>query len=179
MRQSVQRPIRALAILSLAGVLACATNGCARSSAEVSAESAGVVAEAPATAEVPVGATPADEMANTETPTEEPVTATSEAVPETSSEVSEANFTIEGKWKVVEGSFGVASTNSIVIFNGTETNIFSPRDVYALTRDEQRLRLELTGVLGGNAAFTVSVSDEDNISLLNGSNAVLRLARVG
>lgn len=89
------------------------------------------------------------------------------------------DITIEGKWKATgEHTWGIVSPGSIVIFNGQETNIFSPKDTYAFYEDGGKLRLDLTGALGGNASFTIKVVDDSTIELTSGGEPKLVLRRV-
>lgn len=86
---------------------------------------------------------------------------------------------LEGKWKAIgDQKWGIVSPGSIVIFNGQETNIFSPKDIYALYEDGGNLRLDLTGALGGNASFTVKVVDNSTIELTREGETQLVLSRL-
>ncbi|RRC95341.1 hypothetical protein [Schaalia canis] len=90
-----------------------------------------------------------------------------------------SDIAIEGKWKATgDQKWGIVTPGSIVIFNGQETNIFSPKDTYAFYEDGGKLRLDLTGALGGNASFTINVVDDTTIELTSGGETKLVLTRV-
>ncbi len=88
-------------------------------------------------------------------------------------------FSIEGKWKNVgSATFGQVQQGSIVIFDGKNCNVYSPKDTYAFYKDGKQYRLDCTGLLfAENLSFTVKVVDKNNIELDTGSN-VLKLKRV-
>ena len=85
-----------------------------------------------------------------------------------------SEFTIEGKWKNVgDNTFGQAQKNSIIVFNGTNCNWYSPNDVYAFYKDGSDYTLDITGALfGENRSFTVEVVDSDNILIYNGTTPI-------
>lgn len=90
------------------------------------------------------------------------------AAPATSSDQGNSNvpLTIEGKWKSVgDTGWGQAQPGAIVIFNGTEANLYSPRDSYALEKTSSGYLLTVTGLMGGSTTFSVKVVDENNIAL--------------
>lgn len=90
-----------------------------------------------------------------------------------------ASFTIEGKWKNTGSyTFGQAQSGSIVSFDGTNCNVFSPRDTYAFYRDGSDYKLECTSLLfSQNVTFTVKVVDQDHMQIYYGSNC-LEMTRV-
>lgn len=93
-----------------------------------------------------------------------------------------ASFSIRGSWKSVgETGWGQAQPGAIVRFGDGEANLYSPRDTYALTRDGDGYRLEVTGLLGGSATFALTVVDDDTIQLRSGGadEPVMVLKRVG
>jgi len=85
-----------------------------------------------------------------------------------------SNFSIDGKWKNVgENTFGQAQKGSIVVFNGTNCNWYSPQDTYAFYKDGDNYRLDITGALfGENRSFKVVVTDKNNIEIYNGSTPI-------
>jgi len=89
-------------------------------------------------------------------------------------------FAIEGKWKSVgDYGFGQAQPGSIVVFDGKNCNYFSPNDTYAFYEDGNRLILDCTSMLfSQNQSFTVTIIDEDNIEVAQGS-FITELKRVG
>ena len=89
-------------------------------------------------------------------------------------------FSIEGKWKNVgSATFGQVQSGSIVVFDGKNCNVFSPKDTYAFYKDGSRYKLDCTGLLfSENLSFTVKIVDKDNIEIDPGSG-VLKLKRVG
>lgn len=79
---------------------------------------------------------------------------------------SNVPLTIEGKWKSVgDTGWGQAQPGAIVIFNGTEANLYSPRDTYALEKTSSGYLLTVTGLMGGSTTFSVKVVDANNIAL--------------
>ena len=87
-------------------------------------------------------------------------------------------FSIEGKWKNTGSTtWGQMQQGAIVIFNGTNCNVFSPADVYAFYEDGGSYRLDVTGLLGGDISFNVSVIDSDHIELTY-SDTTIELMRV-
>ena len=87
-------------------------------------------------------------------------------------------FSIEGKWKNTGSTtWGQMQQGAIVIFNGTNCNVFSPADVYAFYEDGGSYRLDVTGLLGGDISFNVSVIDRDHIELTY-SDTTIELMRV-
>ncbi len=90
-----------------------------------------------------------------------------------------SNFALEGKWKNVGTyTFGQVSKGAIVVFDGANCNVFSPRDTYAFYKDGNYFKLDCTGLMGGTVSFTVKIIDENTIDVFNGSN-ILELKRVG
>lgn len=82
------------------------------------------------------------------------------------------NFSIEGKWKSVGSyGFGQAQPGTIVAFDGTNCNFFSPSDTYAFYVDGDDYRLECTSFMStSTAAFTVKIIDSDHIDVYYGDN---------
>jgi len=101
-------------------------------------------------------------------------------VSDSNPDVYTGDFAIEGKWKSVgDYGFGQAQPGSIVIFDGKNCNYFSPNDTYAFYEDGNRLILDCTSMLfSQNQSFTVTIIDEDNIEVAQGSY-VTELKRVG
>jgi hypothetical protein len=90
------------------------------------------------------------------------------------------DFAIEGKWKSVgDYGFGQAQPGSIVIFDGKNCNFFSPNDTYAFYKDGDVYVLDCTSMLfSQNQSFTVTIVDENNIEVAQGSH-ITQLKRVG
>lgn len=90
----------------------------------------------------------------------------------TLSACSGGGFSIQGTWRSVgETGWGQAQPGAIVEFSDTEATLYSPRDIYALTRDGDDYKLEVTGVLGGTSTFTVKVISSNDIELYSGSGS--------
>jgi len=80
---------------------------------------------------------------------------------------------IEGNYKVTEGSWGQASPGAAIVFDGGHCNLYSPSDTYSFSDDE----LTVTGLLGGSFTFKVTF-DGDKVELQKGST-LLVLERQG
>ena len=89
------------------------------------------------------------------------------------------SFEIAGKWKNTgDDGFGQAQPGSIVVFDGTNCNLWSPQDTYAFYKDGNHYTLDITGFLfGDNMSFTVEVKDKDHIEIIDDS-WTLELTRV-
>ena len=88
------------------------------------------------------------------------------------------NFSITGKWKNIgKYTFGQVQEGSIVSFDGTNCNFFSPKDTYAFYKDGDNFKLDCTSPLADTVSFTVKIIDENNIDVFNGSN-IIELKRV-
>lgn len=125
----------------------------------------------------------------TETPRQKPTTEKTPAVqPEESAEEPSAprknytnpkKFSIEGKWKNVgEYTFGQVQSGSIVVFDGTNCNVFSPQDTYAFYKDGDSYRLDCTSLFFSETlSFTVKIVDKEHIDIYYGSD-YLELSKV-
>ena len=92
--------------------------------------------------------------------------------------VNTDSFDIKGKWKNIgEYTYGQAQTGSIINFDGTNCNFYSPKDTYAFYKKGDNYRLDCTSPLGDTASFTVKIIDDDHIDVSNGSN-IVELKRV-
>lgn len=93
--------------------------------------------------------------------------------------VTLSKFSVEGKWKNVgQGTFGQVQSGAIVVFDGTNCNVFSPKDTYAFYKDGDNYRLDCTSFLFSETlSFTVKLVDEDHMDIFTG-NGILELARV-
>ena len=92
--------------------------------------------------------------------------------------VTKNDFSIIGKWKNIgEYTYGQAQTGSIINFDGTNCNFYSPKDTYAFYKKGDNYRLDCTSPLGDTASFTVKIIDDDHIDVSNGSN-IVELKRV-
>ena len=101
-----------------------------------------------------------------------------EAAPETAAPEQEvrkeyvpvSDLIIEGKWKSIGSyGFGQAQPGSIVIFDGTHCNVFSPSDTYVFYEKGDHYVLETTSLLSTDTvSFTVRATDEDHIDLIQG-----------
>lgn len=80
------------------------------------------------------------------------------------------NFSIKGKWKSVgEYGFGQAQPGAIIVFDGNNCNLFSPRDTYALTKGQTDYTLDCTSSFTADTvSFTVKIIDKNNIDLCRG-----------
>ena len=88
------------------------------------------------------------------------------------------NFSIIGKWKNVgDYTFGQAQKGSIISFDGTNCNFFSPKDTYAFYKNGDNYKLDCTSPLADTVSFTVKIVDENNIDVFNGSD-IIELKRV-
>ena len=89
-------------------------------------------------------------------------------------------FQIEGKWKNVgTTTFGQAQEGSIVVFDGTNCNLYSPADTYAFYHNGDSYQLDCTSaVFSENLTFYVYVIDENNIEIDTGGEKPLELTRV-
>ncbi|MBQ9001577.1 MAG: hypothetical protein IJ087_06970 [Eggerthellaceae bacterium] len=91
-----------------------------------------------------------------------------------------SSFSIEGKWKNTgSGGFGQMQPGAIVTFNGNNCNVYSPNDTYAFYSENGKYKLDVTGLLGGTPSFTVTVIDNNHISMTTGLSDVVELTRVG
>lgn len=79
---------------------------------------------------------------------------------------------IEGKYRVIEGSFGQAQAGTAVVFDGKNCNLYSPQDTYVYGNGD----LTVTGLLGGNISFEVDF-DGKKVTLTN-SDTTLVLERM-
>ena len=90
------------------------------------------------------------------------------------------SFAIEGKWKNTgSGQFGQMQPGAIITFDGKNCNVYSPNDTYAFYTENGQYRLDVTGLLGGTPSFTVTVIDNDHISMTTGASDTVELTRVG
>ena len=88
------------------------------------------------------------------------------------------NYDITGKWKNVGTyTFGQAQKESIISFDGTNCNFFSPKDTYAFYKNGDNYKLDCTSPLADTVSFTVKIIDENNIDIFNGSD-IVELTRV-
>ena len=89
------------------------------------------------------------------------------------------DYSIEGKWKNVgEYTFGQVQSGSIITFDGTKCNFFSPEDTDAFAKNGKYYKLECTSLLSTDTlTFTVKIIDDDHIDVYNGNN-ILELVRV-
>ena len=117
----------------------------------------------------------------TEAVKSEPIAETSAAQPEEPKEEPAApqkdyttpkKFSIEGKWKNVGTyTFGQVQSGSIVVFDGTNCNVFSPMDTYAFYKEGDEYKLDCTSFLFSDTlSFTVKIIDKEHINIYNGSN---------
>lgn len=90
-----------------------------------------------------------------------------------------SNFVIEGKWKNVgETGFGQAQQGAIVVFDGTNCNLYSPSDTYAFYMENNKYRLDATSMgFSQTVNFKVGILDNDTIELKWG-DVTVKLKRV-
>ena len=88
-------------------------------------------------------------------------------------------FSIEGKWKSTgEYGFGQAQPGAIVVFDGANCNFFSPKDTYALYKEDNQYKLDCTSFMSTDTlSFKVNIIDNDHIDVLYGDK-VTELKRV-
>ncbi len=88
-------------------------------------------------------------------------------------------FSIEGKWKSVgEYGFGQAQPGAIVVFNGTNCNFFSPKDTYAVYKENGQYKLDCTSFMStGTVSFVINIIDNDHIDIAYG-DSITELVRV-
>lgn len=88
------------------------------------------------------------------------------------------NFKLEGTWcNIGNGTFGQIDKASVVVFDGSHCNVYSPGDTYAFYSEGDHYTLQVTGLLGGDHTFSVYTVDKDHMDLINGSN-LIELERV-
>lgn len=82
-----------------------------------------------------------------------------------------SDFPIEGSWKSVGSvGFGQAQPGSIVTFDGTHCNFYSPNDTYSLYQSGEEFLLECTSMIFSETLqFDVIIIDESNIQIKYGS----------
>jgi len=84
-----------------------------------------------------------------------------------------AGFSIVGNWQVVGNQgWGQAQPGAIVMFNGSQCNLYSPQDTYLYSNG----KISGTGLLGGNYSFLVNYKDDNDIDLVD-SNVTISLSR--
>jgi hypothetical protein len=90
------------------------------------------------------------------------------------------DFVIEGKWKnISETGIGQAQPGAIIVFDGANCNLISPRDTYAFYKNGSDYRLDWTTMLGSSGAQTIHVVDRDHMEIYNGADVVIEFQRVG
>jgi len=125
-------------------------------------------APAPATTQAVPPPAPAPTSTTATQPAPPPAPATSTGV-----KAPPASFSIVGTWQVVgDQGFGQAQPGAIVMFNGTQCNIYSPQDTYMYSNG----KISGTGLLGGNWSFLVNYKDNNNIDLVD-STLTISLSR--
>ena len=137
-----------------------------------------IAAEMPEAADVTAEEETSETYREPETAAETKVT---ETEPERVQQYADVrNFSIEGKWKNTGSTgFGQAQPGSIIVFDGSDCNYFSPKDTYAFYRNGKNRQLDCTSFLSTDTlSFTVGIIDENNIEIIYGSKAV-KLTRVG
>ena len=88
------------------------------------------------------------------------------------------SFDIKGTWKVTGGpGYGQAQPGAVVQFSDGRCNFDSPADTYAFTKSGSDYQLDVTGLLGTGGSFTVKVSDNDHISIYDGSQLMVEMQR--
>ncbi len=84
------------------------------------------------------------------------------------------SFSIEGTWKNVgDTTFGQAQPGSIITFDGTHCNYYSPCDTYVFYYENGQWSLECVSyIFSETLRFRVDIIDEDNMNIFYGSDAV-------
>lgn len=165
-----------IVIMLAAGVLLCSctqTDTAAAAAAEVATETAAETVETiPDIAEAVV--TEDAEVEETEASSEETEENTVQK-----EYVNINNFKIEGKWKNVgTNTFGQAQKGAIVVFNGTNCNLFSPVDTYGFYKKGEDYLLDCTSPFGDTVSFKVKLIDKDHIDIYYSSDCI-EMTRVG
>jgi len=75
---------------------------------------------------------------------------------------------LEGSYKVLEGTYGQAQKGAAIVFSGGHCNLLSPNDTYAFNGSE----LTITGLLGGGGTFNVTF-DGNKVVLSAGSTEII------
>lgn len=88
-------------------------------------------------------------------------------------------FSIKGTWKNVGTStFGQAQLGSIIVFDGTHCNYYSPYDTYVMNYENGQWVLDCVSyIFAETLRFRVDIVDENTIDIYYGSDAV-RLTRI-
>ena len=90
------------------------------------------------------------------------------------------SFSIDGTWKNTgsEG-FGQAQPGTLITFNDTTCNLYSPQDTYAFYNEDGRYHLDVTSLFfRENYNFTVNIINEDRMEICS-DYATIVLERVG
>lgn len=88
-------------------------------------------------------------------------------------------FSIMGTWKNTGTiGFGQAQPGSIIAFDGTHCNYYSPYDTYVFYQDNGKWKLDCASFLFSQTlSFSVEIIDADTINIFFGSNAT-KLERI-
>ena len=89
-----------------------------------------------------------------------------------SKEIPQLSFDITGSWKSVgDSGFGQAQPGTIVTFDGTHCNFYSPNDSYWIYQLGEDIFLECTNMLfsSDKLKFNVVIIDDNNIQIKYGS----------
>lgn len=91
------------------------------------------------------------------------------------------SFSIEGTWKNVGNTTcAQIQEGSIVNFDGSNCNVYSPNDTYAFYEADGVYHLDCTSPFASDSlCFTVNIVDSDNIELISSGSTVIKLCRVG
>jgi len=167
------RAARAVGVMGAAVVAVCLLTACGSGSATTTTQApppaAPVTTEQPTTAPATTQVAPPPAPAPTTTATR-PAPATTAS---TGVKAPPASFSIVGTWQVVGNQgFGQAQPGAIVMFNGTQCNIYSPQDTYMYSNG----KISGTGLLGGNWSFLVNYKDDNDIDLVD-STMTISLSR--
>lgn len=89
------------------------------------------------------------------------------------------DFAIEGTWKNAgTTTFGQAQLGSIIVFDGTHCNYYSPYDTYVINYENGQWILDCVSyIFAETLRFCVDIVGEDTIDIYYGSDAV-RLTRM-
>jgi len=91
--------------------------------------------------------------------------------------VDVANFSIIGAWRQTYGASGWESSNGRIVrfTDDNQANIFSPQDTFGISgRNDRGMWIHVTGLLGGNLDYWVSVVDDNHIDVYRADEVTLQ-----
>jgi len=86
-------------------------------------------------------------------------------------------FDIQGSWiSTGDRGWGQAQPGAVIAFDGTNCNLYSPMDTYALSREGKTYQLFVTSLLGETIKFNVQILSNKEIKVIYG-NTLIELRR--